>query len=106
VALFELCNQEKLPAPTNDLRRCSLADLTVSRHARRVDHPAKLTRNNRSLSMQSRPLLGARPPPLIRRSSFPAMPENRESGSPSAGTPSQDSNEGTPAHRIRLIRRH
>lgn len=113
IAVFEVCRdryykQDRLTSAscgTPELRRCSLVDLTVSRHARRsVDHPARLTKDHRSLSVQNRPLLGARPPPLIRRSSFPVQ-VTRDSGSPGGGTPAQESNEGTP-HRIRLIRRH
>ncbi|PNF34627.1 hypothetical protein B7P43_G05870 [Cryptotermes secundus] len=65
-----------------DNRRCSLVDLTVSRHARResAQHQQQViqqdcSNNNAGPSVaQRRPqtkLLGDRPPPLLRRSSFP-----------------------------------
>ncbi|XP_069700686.1 uncharacterized protein [Periplaneta americana] len=66
-----------------DSRRCSLVDLTVSRHARResiqqltAQQPGILQDTSNSSAATARgsqiKLLGARPPPLLRRSSFPA----------------------------------
>lgn len=141
-----------------DLRRCSLADLTVSRHARRESvqlanaavaaatqqaaaddsqaeqHAHAVLRRHRLITAMSfdsglgtsvavqppRPsyrILGHRPPPLQRRSSFPVPLASGSSGEQSFNTGSklsrrssveQSEEESSPdlRRRVRIIRRH
>nr|CAD7205125.1 unnamed protein product [Timema douglasi] len=109
-----------------DARRCSLVDLTVSRHARRESlhhlqqHQSPSFDTSTSGQRPHVRLLGGRPPPLLRRSSFPVqMASSRvdlQLRSP-AGTPAKlsrrpsvdsegDSSPDMGRRRVRIIRRH
>ncbi|XP_067008183.2 uncharacterized protein [Anabrus simplex] len=130
-----------------ETRRCSLADLTVSRHARRESVQLHQQQHQQTRRLQtavsfdsstgppptvprsSYRLLGARPPPLQRRSSFPvplpttqvsglpvtmeqsrppsgsATPSGRLSRRPSVEHSEEDSSPDT-RRRVRIIRRH